>query len=128
MSKDRKHTNFDFMGKRKLWFVISITMIVISIASFFIRGLSLGIDFTGGTLVELGYQEDVQLDGVRTALVSSQFKDATVQYFGSTRDVLIRIAPREDLKLNSADISNEIIRLLEVVGQKVQVRRVEFVG
>ena len=51
-----------------------------------------------------------------------------MQYFGSTRDVLIRIAPREDLKLNSADISNEIIRLLEVAGQKVQVRRVEFVG
>jgi len=128
MSNLIKQTNFDFMGKRKLWFVISTTLIMISIVSFFIRGLSLGIDFTGGTLVELGYQQDVQLEGVRTALISSEFKDATVQYFGSTRDVLIRIAPREDLNMNSADISNEIIRLLEDAGQKVQVRRVEFVG
>lgn len=116
------------MGKRKLWFAISGAFILISIISLFTRGLSLGIDFTGGTLVELGYQQDVKLDGVRTALQSSQFKDAIVQYFGSTRDVLIRIAPREDLQMNSADISNEIIRLLEDAGQKVQVRRVEFVG
>ena len=128
MSKTRKYTNFDFMGKRKLWFAISITLIIISIVSLFTRGLSLGIDFTGGTLVELGYQQDVELEGVRTALQSSQFKDAIVQYFGSTKDVLIRIAPRKDLKMNSADISNEIIRLLEDAGQKVQVRRVEFVG
>lgn len=128
MSKNRKHTNFDFMGKRKLWFAISSALIIISIVSLFTRGLSLGIDFTGGTLVELGYQQDVELEGVRSALQSSQFKDAIVQYFGSTRDVLIRIAPREDLKMDSADISNEIIRLLEDAGQKVQVRRVEFVG
>ena len=128
MSKTSKYTNFDFMGKRKLWFAISITLIVISIISLFTRGLSLGIDFTGGTLVELGYKQDVKLDGVRTALQSSQFKDAIVQYFGSTKDVLIRIAPRKDLKMKSADISNEIIRLLEDAGQKVQVRRVAFVG
>ena len=128
MSKNRKYPNFDFMGKRPLWFAISGTLIVISIVSLFSRGLSLGIDFTGGTLVELGYQQNVELDGVRSALKTSQFKDAIVQYFGSTRDVLIRIAPRKDLKMKSDEISNAIIRLLKDAGQKANVRRVEFVG
>ena len=127
MSNGKKvYTNFDFMGKRKLWMGISVAFIIVSIGSFIINGLNLGIDFTGGTQIELGYKENVQLDGIRTALATSQFGDAIVQYFGSAKDVLIRIAPREDM--NSAAISNEVIRLLRSTGQDVEVRRVEFVG
>lgn len=124
--KKRLYTNFDFMGKRKLWMAISCTFVIISIISFVTRGLNLGIDFTGGTQVEVGYSKSVKLDGVRTVLSTSQFKDAVVQYFGSAKDVLIRVAPRKDM--NSATISNQIINLLKSKGQKVEVRRVEFVG
>lgn len=126
MKKDKRYTNFDFMGKRKLWFAISCTLLIISVVSLFTKGLNLGIDFTGGTIVELGYKQEVKLEGIRSALQNSEFKDAIVQYFGSAKDVLIRIAPREDM--NSSEISNEIIRVLKGAGHSVQVRRVEFVG
>ncbi len=118
--------NFDFMGKRKITAFVSILFIVISIASLIMQGLNLGIDFTGGTLVEIGYEEDVQLDNMRNALADSQFSGATVQYFGTARDVLIRIAPKEGL--NSAAISSEILNLLNTDGQSVSMRRIEFVG
>ena len=118
--------NYDFMGKRKLAAVFSGLLILVSISSLIMNGLNLGIDFTGGTLIELGYQETVDLDNVRSALADSMFNDAVVQYFGSAKDVLIRIAPKEGL--NSAAISNELINLLQTTGQTADLRRVEFVG
>ena len=114
------------MGKRKIAVVFSVILIIVSIFSLSTRQLNFGIDFTGGTLVEIGYNEAVELDTVRNALAASAFSDAVVQYFGTARDVLIRLAPQEGK--NSADISNEIINLLQSGGQQVQVRRVEFVG
>jgi preprotein translocase subunit SecF len=90
------------------------------------QGLNFGIDFTGGTIVEVGYADPVYLDNIRSALKSSDFSDAVVQYFGTASDVLIRIPPREGL--NSAVISNEILDLLRSTGQSVKMRRVEFVG
>ena len=118
--------NYDFMGKRKLAAVFSGLLILVSISSLIMNGLNLGIDFTGGTLIELGYQETVDLDNVRSALADSMFNDAVVQYFGSAKDVLIRIAPKEGL--NSAALSNELIKLLQTTGQTADLRRVEFVG
>ena len=126
MNKVITATSIDFMGKRKLAFTFSGILILISIASFIVNGLSFGIDFTGGTLIELGYQESVQLDAVRTSLAASDYKDAIVQYFGSDSDVLIRIAPKEGM--NQSDISNDIIQLLFEAGQFPEMRRVEFVG
>ena len=125
MTAEQK-TDFDFMGKRRMAVVFSAILILISISSLFVQGLNFGIDFTGGTLVELGYEENVELDSVRTALSQSKFNDATVQYFGAANDILIRVASKEGL--NSAEISNELLNLLEQSGQKVEMRRVEFVG
>ena len=122
----QQKTDFDFMGKRRMAVVFSAILILISISSLFVQGLNFGIDFTGGTLVELGYEENVELDSVRTALSQSKFNDATVQYFGAANDILIRVASKEGL--NSAEISNELLNLLEQSGQKVEMRRVEFVG
>jgi len=118
--------NFDIMGKRKLASVFSGILIIIAIASLAIQGLNLGIDFTGGTLVEVGYSEAVDLTQVREALVNSEFKNAIVQYFGSANDVLIRIPPSEGL--NSADISSKILGVLSNTGQNLEMRRIEFVG
>ena len=118
--------NFNIMGKRKMTSFFSGLLLIISIASLTIQGLNLGIDFTGGTLVEVGYSESVDLTQVRDALVNSEFSSAVVQYFGSANDVLIRIPPSEGL--NNADISSRILNVLSGTGQNVDMRRIEFVG
>jgi len=118
--------NIDFLGKRKRLAVISAITIVICLGSIFIRGFNFGIDFTGGTLVEASYPDPVELNQVRELLQGSEFRGAEVQYYGTSRDVLIRLAPRKDL--NSSQISNRIIDLLGSRGQKVEMRRVEYVG
>lgn len=118
--------NFDIMGKRKIAAFVSGFLLLASIASLAFQGLSLGIDFTGGTLVEVGYSESVDLAQVRDALTNSEFKNAIVQYFGAANDVLIRIPPSEGL--NTADISSKILNVLSATGQNVEMRRIEFVG
>lgn len=118
--------NFDLMGKRKIAAVISSLLLILSVASLTTQGLSLGIDFTGGTLVEAGYTEAVDLAVVRDTLINSEFNNAIVQYFGSANEILIRIPPSEGL--NNADISNKILDVLSTTGQNVEMRRIEFVG
>ena len=122
----KEKLNIDFMGKRRLAAFFSISLIVISIASLVIQGLNFGIDFTGGTLVEVGYAQPVELESIRSALAVSEFGEATVQSFGSTSDVLIRLAPKQGS--NTADISGAILELLRAGDQSVEMRRVEFVG
>ena len=122
----KEKLNIDFMGKRKLAAFFSISLIVISIASLAVQGLNFGIDFTGGTLVEVGYAQPVELESIRSALAASEFGEETVQSFGSTSDVLIRLAPKQGS--NTADISGAILELLRAGDQSVEMRRVEFVG
>ena len=122
----KTRTNIDFMGKRKLACWISGILSVISVALFFGYGMNYGIDFTGGTVVEFGYSKPADLDTVRGALAQSDFSDASVQYFGSAHEILVRVPPKEGL--NTADISNRLIDLLRDSGEGVEMRRVEFVG
>ena len=123
-----KHTlHIDFVGKRRLSAIFSAVLILVAIGSLLTRGLSLGIDFTGGTLIEVGYPESVDLGAVRTGLVEGGFKDATAQHFGTSRDVLVRIAPKEGL--NTSELSDEVFEVLKSAsGGEVDLRRVEFVG
>ena len=119
--------NIDFMGKRQIALVFSLVLIAISIGSIVARGLSLGIDFTGGTLIEVGYSEPADLESVRKALVDSGHGDSSVQQFGTPRDILIRLASSPDA--DSARLSNEVFAALsKAADSKVELRRVEFVG
>ena len=120
--KALKIPTIDFVGKRKYAIVMSLMLMAVSIFSISTQGLKLGIDFTGGTLIEVGYQEGVDLSVVRNTLDKAQFKSANVQYFGSTNEILIRLKPQD---ISSAKLSSKIIRLL---GDDVDIRRVEFVG
>lgn len=118
---------FNFMSKRKLAMVFSLLVMAVSIGSIATKGLNLGIDFTGGYLIEAGYQEDVNLDKIRDSLAAAEFSDAQVQNFGSSKDIIVRIAPRTDI--NKATIGDNILEVLKTTSdQGVEMRRVEFVG
>jgi len=123
----KKEMKIDFMGKRKLAMLLSLLLISVAVFSIVSRGLNFGIDFTGGTLVEVGYKTAIEPSQVRSVLVDAGYNDVTVQSFGTSRDLLIRLAPRESM--SSAQVSSG---LLEVLHQKypdqVEMRRVEFVG
>ncbi|MGD8842855.1 MAG: protein translocase subunit SecF [Gammaproteobacteria bacterium] len=121
-----KKTHIDFMGKRKAAMAISLTLMLVSLVGLVMRGLNFGIDFTGGTLVEVAYPQAVELGGVRDVLEEAGFADVQVQHFGTARDVLIRIAPREDKA--SAQLSEDVMTALKAAEPGVQKRRVEFVG
>ena len=123
----KRPTKIDFMAQRKLAVVVSAVLLVVALASFIGRGLAFGIDFTGGTLIELGYPDTAPLEEVREALADGGFNDAVVQNFGTSRDVLIRIGLREDL--DQAETSTLAIELVNrVTADEPEVRRVEFVG
>ena len=112
----------DFVGKRKYAMIFSAILLIVSIASLSFQGLKFGIDFTGGTLIELGYEKTADLEDIRFKLSEGDFKGTNVQYFGSDTEVLIQLEPQE---VSSAKLSSSIIRML---GDGIDVRRVEFVG
>jgi preprotein translocase subunit SecF len=117
----------DFMGKRHLAVAFSILMIVASVVGLWVKGLNFGIDFTGGTIIEVSYPQAVDLSKVRSQLASAGYEEAVAQHFGSATDVLIRIAPREGF--NSAQLSNQVMEALGADGSsEITLRRVEFVG
>ena len=118
--------NIDFMGKRYITVVLSGLMIAVAIGSLIFKGLNLGIDFTGGTLIEVAYPQPVELETVRTALADAGFEQAQAQHFGGSRDVLIRIAPRDGK--GSAQLSEDVLAALRMEDANVDMRRVEFVG
>ena len=116
----------DFMGKRYIALVISSLLVIAAIASIVLRGLNLGIDFTGGTLVEVGYPQAVVLGDVRSALAGAGYEQALVQHFGASSEVLIRIPPVAGKE--SAQLSEEVLTALKSQNPAVDMRRVEFVG
>lgn len=119
--------DIDFMGKRKLALLFSLLLLIISLATLMTKGLKLGVDFTGGTLVEVGYPQAADLTALRSALDEGGFKDASVQHFGTAKDVLIRLKPQEGV--SNSELSSKV---LETVNEKSptagEIRRIEFVG
>jgi len=121
-----KTPNFKFMSKRKIALVISLILVSVSIFSFVTRGFNLGIDFTGGVLVEVGYENNVELQPIRTALAASNYTDAIVQYYGTTKEVLIRLLPQEGR--NDAEVRESILSVLKNQNVEAELRGLSFVG
>ncbi len=122
-----KPTSIDFMAARKPAVIISIVLVVLAIVGLALGGLKLGVDFTGGTVMEVRYPQAVELDQVRNALAQSKAGHATVQHFGTSQDVLIRVAPKEGL--SAAMVSGKVMEVLtKAGGSDAQLRRVEAFG
>ena len=115
----------DFLGRRRAAMFLSAGLLAVSLLSLVVRGLDFGIDFTGGTLIEVGYPSPAELEPIRDALHGAGFEEAAVQHFGTVRDVLVRLAPRAEL--SRAELSSEVLRVLQQ-NEGVELRRVEFVG
>ncbi|MGY2576104.1 protein translocase subunit SecF [Vibrio sp. C8] len=119
--------SIDFMRWSKFAFIFSILMIGASIFTLSTKWLNWGLDFTGGTLIEVGFEQPVNLEEIRVALETKGFGDATVQNFGSARDVMVRLRPRENVA--SEALGNQILGAIkEGTGESVEMRRIEFVG
>ncbi|OYW89874.1 MAG: protein translocase subunit SecF, partial [Pseudomonadales bacterium 32-61-5] len=114
----------NFMAVRNVAFVLTLLLTVASLASLAVKGLNFGLDFTGGTLVELNYENPVALEQIRGQLVEGGFDGALVQSFGATTDVLIRM-PGDDPQLGER-IAGSLRG--QGAGGDVTVKRVEFVG
>lgn len=123
-----KKTSIDFLGRRKGAFLLSAVLMVGSLILLIpgVRGLNFGIDFTGGVLLEMGYQGPADLADIRERLVANGFAEAQVQNFGTSSDVLIRILPREGLAGDA--IGAQILKVLKAGDATAELRRTEFVG
>ncbi len=121
MAEEKKIINF--MGKRKLAAILSVLVLIGAIASLSINGLKFGLDFTGGTQIEVGYEQPADLAQVRQQLDASGFEGAVVVHFGAETDVLIRLQRGFE-----AGLGDEILVALNRSGESVELRRIEFVG
>lgn len=116
--------DYNFMGLRKVAAAFSILLILISIGSLAFQGLKLGLDFTGGTLIEVSYESAANVGEIRKTLVDNGYEDVTVQHFGSEEEVLVRMK-----EAYRANIGDEILAVLQTSSpENVQLRRAEFVG
>jgi len=117
--------NIDFLAWRKLALIASSIFLVVSISSLFMKGLNWGLDFTGGTLVELSYPNGAEIDSIRDTLRSEGFEGAQVANFGSNKEVLIKLPGTI-----SDSLGSEIISLLKKqnINEDIDLRRIEYVG
>jgi preprotein translocase subunit SecF len=123
-----RKTDIQFMNKRKVAFVLSATLMILSIVSLTTRGLNFGLDFTGGMLIEVSYPSAPVISEVRTKLGSAGLDDAVVQTFGTASDIVVRIPPRNKEE-SDAELSTIVLDALQAgVEGEVVMRRVEFVG
>jgi preprotein translocase subunit SecF len=122
----RKPTQFPFMATRKVWYALSVVLMIASFVSFATRGLNLGIDFTGGVSVEASFPGAANVDTVRRKLEAAGFAEPQVQNFGSSRDIAIRLPPAP--AQNGAAIRAKLDQTLKSVDAGAQILRLDVVG
>lgn len=121
-----KDLQIDFMGKRKYALVLSAALLVTALLSLGSKGLNMGLDFTGGSLLEVGFTEEVDPEAVRNFLEGAGFNNGTVQYFGTNRDLLIRMPPQPDA--NQSSLGDEIFAALKSQYPEGELRQSNYVG
>jgi preprotein translocase subunit SecF len=122
----RIHKDIPFMRHALKFNIISLVTFLLAVVFLFSKGLHLSVEFTGGTLIEVHYQQAANLEQIRGALGKAGFNDYAVQNFGSSQDVMIRLPLKADQK--SAQIGESVMASLNVEAPGAELRRVEFVG
>lgn len=124
----KQQTSIDFLNRkpRLIAAAIAAVIVLVSLGSLSVRGLALGIDFTGGVLLEVGYPEEADLDRIRRLMTEAGFEDVQVQRFGTPTDVMLRLPPQPDMNPNR--VRDSLRATLAADEPDVQLRRVEFVG
>jgi preprotein translocase subunit SecF len=122
----KKKTSIRFMAGRRWTYTVSGCLIVVSLLLLVFRGLNFGIDFTGGVVIELALPRSAELDRVRAALADAGYGEASVQSFGTTRDVLVRVMPEEGKDVN--EVSKGVVEAIRRYEPGVELRRSEVVG
>ena len=122
----RVKKDIPFMSYRRLSAVISILTFVLAVSFLGLKGLNLGVDFTGGTIMEVKYAEQANIQSIRNTLAEINLQDAQVQNFGTSKDVLIRLPLRNDLSI--AELSEKVLASLKEKNSSVEIMRVESVG
>ncbi|TYK65958.1 protein translocase subunit SecF [Colwellia echini] len=123
----RLKNTVNFMSYRKIAMVFSALLMIASVVSLATNKLNFGLDFTGGTLIEVGFPQAADLEMLRGVMSENGFDDAKVQFYGSSRDVVIRLGLRDDVKAEM--LGNEVLDILQnATGDAVDMRRIEFVG
>ncbi len=112
----------NFMGVRNIAFALTLVVTFIALGSLAIKGLNFGLDFTGGTQIELGYEQPADLGKIREKLAGAGFADAVVQSFGATTEVVVR------MQGDDPDLGVKVAAVLREAGDQLQVNKVEFVG
>jgi preprotein translocase subunit SecF len=118
-------TSFPFMSTRKVWYALSLTLVLISIGSLFFRGLNLGVDFTGGVTVQATFTGNADRDSVIKALQGSGYSDPQVTIFGSARDISIRLPPT---KQTTETVGTQVEQTLKAIDPNVQIQGVAVIG
>jgi preprotein translocase subunit SecF len=119
-------TNFPFMATRKVWYTLSAVLMIVSLGSFFTRGLNLAIDFTGGVSAEVSFANAANVDAVRAKLTADGFHEPQVQNFGSSRDISIRLPP--DAKLSATEVRTRLETAMKSIDPGAQVAQLDVVG
>jgi preprotein translocase subunit SecF len=136
MSGPKTALNFDFMKRRHVFVAVSVIVVLVSIASIVTRGLNLGLDFTGGVLIEMRYERPADLEQIRATLQSSGFDGAVVQNFGTPDEVLIRLPPiasdaagaDETTSEQATELADQVEAALKTVDPNIERRRADYVG
>ncbi len=118
-------TSFPFMSTRKVWYALSIALILVSLGSLATRGLNLGVDFTGGVTVQASFPQAANRDAVTTALARAGYADPQVTIFGTSRDIAIRLPPTRQ---NTEAVRARIEQILRGMDAGAQIQQVEVVG
>jgi preprotein translocase subunit SecF len=122
----RKKTTYPFMATRRGWYVVSAVLIVGSLLALGFRGINFGVDFTGGVVLEMSFPQAADLEQVRGSLTKGGYDGAAVQSFGNSRDVLVRLLPREGVDNNQ--LGREVLAAIQADNPGVELRRTEVVG
>jgi preprotein translocase subunit SecF len=116
----------DFMGARRFSGIASIVLVLLSLGTLTFQGLNQGLDFTGGTLVEVAFDEPVEPEQIRQLLEQSGYVNGVVQFFGSDRDLLIRMPPQVDV--DQVNMGDQILDVIEVAHSGAVMRQSNYVG